>query len=198
VRRTNYIVTWSERHFGIALSPAVAPPLRAPLVALLCSLAFVLVVWSVQHARLRAAERDGVELARRYTTTARDVARVRAVEHDVTRLRALAERVANVRRSGTARASEIAVVGNTLPAGAWLTALHADRRAVAPGGPNALTLASNSALTLEGRSARLSTVGTAIAGLARLPSYGGARLISVHEDPARSGVTYAIALEQRR
>jgi Tfp pilus assembly protein PilN len=182
VRRINYVVTWSERHLGMALPPAVPATLRAPLAALLCSVAFVAVVWSVQHARLRATQRDGAVLAVRFAATARDVARVRAIQRDVTRLRALAERVDRIRRSGGQRASEIAVVGNALPSDAWLTSLHAD----------------HGALALEGRGARLGTVGTAIAELAKLPSYGGARLISAHEDPARQGVTYAIALEERR
>jgi Tfp pilus assembly protein PilN len=182
MRRINYLVSWSERHIGVALPRAISPPLRAPLAALMCSIAFVMVVWGVQHARLHAAERDGAELARRLARAEREVAAVRAVERDVTRLRALSERIAWIRGSGTARASQIAVVGNRLPHDAWLTSLHAD----------------HGALALEGHGTRLTAVGTAIAGLAQLPSYAGARLISVHDDPSRAGVTYAIALEPRR
>lgn len=182
MRRINYLVTWSERHIGLALPQAIPTPLRAPLAVLLCSIAFVTVVWGVQHARLNAAQRDGAELARQLARSEREVAAVRAIERDVTRLRALAERVASVRGSGTARASEIAVIGNRLPHDAWLTSLRTDR----------------GALALEGRGARLGAVGAAIAGLAQLPSYAGVRLISVHEDPSRAGVTYALALEARR
>ena len=182
MRRINYIVTWTERHAGFALPAAIAPSLRGPLAALACSIAFAGVVWGVQHARLDAVERDGAGLARRLAASERDVARVRTIERDVTRLRALGERVARIRRSGTLRASEIAVVGNRVPPDAWLTSLRADR----------------SALALEGRGARLAAVGTTIAGLAGLPAYAGARLISVHDDPAGFGVTYAIALDARR
>lgn len=182
MRRINYLVTWSERHTGWAFPAALPPALRAPLAALLCAIAFVTVVWGVQHERLRAAERDGAQLARQLATSEREVAAVRAIERDVARLHALAQRIASVRGSGTARASEIAVIGNRLPHDAWLTSLHAD----------------HGALALEGRSARLSAVGAAIAGLAQLPSYGGARLISVHDDPSRAGVTYAVTLEARR
>jgi Tfp pilus assembly protein PilN len=182
MRRINYLVTWSERHIGLALPPAIPPTLRAPLAALLCSIAFVAVVWGVQSARLRAAERDGAELARQLARSEREVAAVHAIERDAMRLRTLAERIATVRGSGTVRATEIAVIGNRLPRDAWLTSLHAD----------------HGALALEGRGARLSAVGAAIAELAQLPSYAGARLISVHEHPTRMGVTYAIALEARR
>ncbi|MDB5072723.1 MAG: hypothetical protein JWM87_3834 [Candidatus Eremiobacteraeota bacterium] len=182
MRRINYLVTWSERRIGLALPPAIPPALRAPLAALLCSIAFIAVVWGVQHARLRAAERDGAELARQLARSEREIATIRAIERDVTRLRTLAERIATVRGSGTARASQIAVIGNRLPHDAWLTSLHAD----------------HAALALEGRGARLGAVAAAIAGLAQLPSYTGARLVSVHDDPSRTGVTYAIALEQRR
>lgn len=182
MRRINYIVTWSERHAGVALPTTIAPALRAPLAALASSIAFVIVVWGIQHVRLDAADRDAGTLGRRLAAAERDVARVRAVERDVARLRALGDRVAMFRRSGALRAGEIAAIGNQLPADAWLTSLHADRNAVA----------------LEGGSVRLAAVGMTIAGLARLPAYAGARLISVHDDPATSGVTYAIALEPRR
>jgi Tfp pilus assembly protein PilN len=182
MRRINYLVTWSERHAGVALPHTIAPALRGPLTALACAIAFVIVIWGVQHARLRAAERDGAGLARRLAAAEPRIARVRTVEREVARLRTLGERVAQIRRSGTLRASEIAVVGNRLPPDAWLTSLRAD----------------HAALALEGRGARLGTVGSAIGNLAQLPSYSGARLISVREEPARSGVTYAIALEPRR
>ena len=61
MRRINYLVSWSERRFGIALPPAVAPALRAPVAVFACSLALVLVLWSVQYVRLRSAERDGAD-----------------------------------------------------------------------------------------------------------------------------------------
>ncbi|HYW54845.1 MAG TPA: hypothetical protein VE826_12815 [Dongiaceae bacterium] len=182
MRRINYVVSSSERHAGIALRLTVAPALRAPLAVLACSLALVAVLWTVQHVRLLAAERDGAEYARRLATAQAGFARMRTVERDVARLRALTERVAAVRRSGAQRAGEIAALGNRLPPDAWLTSLRADRIA----------------LTLEGHGARIGTVGTAIAGLAHLPPYTGVRLLSVREDSARSGVTYAIALDQPR
>lgn len=182
MRRINYALTWSERHVGVTLPSAIPAALRPPLAALACAVAFVLVVWGVQQARLRAAERDGAELAGRLAAAERGVAVVRAMGREVARLRTLDDRIARIRRSGTDRASEIAVVGNRLPSDAWLTSLRADR----------------GALALEGRGARLSAVGSAIADLARLPSYAGARLLSVRDDPGRTGVTYAIALEPLR
>ena len=182
MRRIDYAVTWSERVLGFALPTVVRPALRAPLAALACAIALVIVMWGVQHARLRAAERDGAQLAYRLADAEHDLARVRVVERDGTRLRALAERLASIRRSGPQHASEIAVIGNQLPADAWLTSLRADRAAI----------------QLEGRGTRLAAVGTAIASLSRIPAYAGARLISVHDDPNRTGVTFAVALEPHR
>ena len=69
-----------------------------------------------------------------------------------------------------------------MSADAWLSSLRADR----------------GTLAVEGHSARLAAVGTTIASLAALPAYGSARLVAVHEDPVRSGVTYALALEPKR
>jgi Tfp pilus assembly protein PilN len=182
MRRIDYHVTWSERRIGVALPATIPPSLRAPLAAFACAVAFVAVVWCVQHARLRAAERDGAALARRLAAAEREVAAVCAIESDVARLRALSERIASFRASGALRASEIARVGNVLPDDAWLTSLRADR----------------GALSLEGRSARLGAVGTALAALSRLPRYGGARLIAVREDPTGPGIAYSVALDPRR
>ena len=111
-----------------------------------------------------------------------DLGRVRAIEGDLARLRRLGERIDTIRRSGPLRAGEIAALGDRLPAGAWLTSLHADR----------------AALALEGRGARIEAVAAAVAGLTQLPSYGGVRLLSVREDPAGRGVSYALALDARR
>jgi Tfp pilus assembly protein PilN len=180
MRRINYLPSWSERHIGIAL-PVVAAELRTALAALAGAVALAGVLWGLQATRLRAAERDGVAYAERLAATQLDVVRVRALERDVERLRALGERVAMIRGSGALRANEIAALGNQLPADAWLTALRADR----------------GSLTVEGHGARLSAVGTAIASLAALPAYRTARLVAVHQDPLRSGVTYALSLEPK-
>ena len=178
MRRINYLPSWSERHIGIAL-PGVAAELRAPLATLAGLIALAGVLWAVQAMRLHAAEHDGAAYAQRLAATQLDVARVRAVEHDVERLRTLGERVNTIRRSGALRANEIAALGNRLPADAWLSSLRADR----------------GVLALEGRGARLTAVGATIESLATLPAYRAARLIAVHEDPVRSGVTYALSLE---
>ena len=180
MRRINYLPSWSERHIGIAL-PVVVAELRTPLVALAGAVALAGVLWGVQSTRLHAAERDGAVYAERLAATQLDVVRVRAVERDVARLRALGERVDTIRRSGALRANEIATLGNRLPPDAWLTSLRADRGTVA----------------VEGHGARLAAVGTTIASLAALPAYRTAGLVAVHEDPARSGVTYALSLEPK-
>ena len=182
MKRIDYLPSWSERHIGVALPSVVAAELRAPLVAFAGSLALAGVLWGVQATRLHDAEADGTVYAERLTATQTDVARVHAVERDVERLEALARRVATVRRSGALRANEIAEVGNRLPADAWLSSLRADR----------------GTLAIEGHGARLDAVGAAIASLASLPAYGATRLVAVHEDPVRSGVTYALALEPLR
>ena len=181
MRRINYLSSWSERHIGVALPSPLSAELRAPAAALAGAIALAAVLWGVQETRLRAAERDGVAYAERLAATQLDVTRIRAVERDVERMTTLAERVDTVRRSGTLRANEIAALGNGLPADAWLSSLRTDRGAVA----------------VEGHGTRLAAVGTTIASLAALPAYRAVRLVAVHEDPARSGVTYALSLEPK-
>ena len=182
MKRINYLVSWSERRLGIALSPPRSPAPRPAGVAFGASLALMAALWGVEEARLRAADGIGAGYVERLAASALDVARERAVERDVQRLRDLRDRIAVIRRSGAVSAGEIAALGNQLPADAWLTSLHADR----------------AALMLEGRSARLSAVGTTISALVHLPAYEGARLVAIHQDPRHAGVTYAIALETRR
>jgi Tfp pilus assembly protein PilN len=180
MKRINYLPSWSERHIGISL-PSVTAELRAPLAALVGAIALAGVLWGVQETRLHAAEHDGAAYAERLAATQLDIARVRAVERDVEQLRMLGERVETIRRSGALRANEIAALGNRLPADAWLSSLRGDR----------------GTLAIEGHGARLAAVGTAIASLAALPTYRTARLVAVHEDPVRLGVTYALSLEPK-
>jgi Tfp pilus assembly protein PilN len=181
MRRINYLPSWSERRIGVALPSPITAELRAPMASLAGAVALAGILWAVQEARLHAAEHDGAAYARRLAATQLDVARVHAIEHDVERLRTLGARVETIRRSGALRANEIAALGNRLPADAWLSSVRADR----------------GMLAVEGRGTRLATVGTAIASLAALPAYRAARLVAVHEDPVRSGVTYALALEPK-
>jgi Tfp pilus assembly protein PilN len=181
MRRINYLPSWSERHIGVTLRSPLTAELRAPVTALAGALALAAVLWGVQELRLRAAAQDGAAYAERLAATQTDVARVRALERDVDRLRMLAERVDTVRRSGALRANEIAALGNRLPADAWFDSLRADR----------------GTLAVEGHGARLATVGMTIASLAALPAYRTARLVAIHDDPLRSGVTYALSLEPK-
>jgi Tfp pilus assembly protein PilN len=182
VKRINYLASWSERRFGLTLWPPILPATSPAVVAFTASVALLALLWGVEEVRLHAAQRDGAAYAEQLAASALNVARVRAIEREVQRLRGLRDRVAAIQQSGTVRAGEIAALGNHLPAEAWLTSLHADR----------------TALMLEGRSARLSAVGTTIAALVRLPAYQAARLVAIHAEPQRAGVTYAIALETRR
>ncbi|HEY0393373.1 MAG TPA: hypothetical protein VGD01_02645 [Candidatus Elarobacter sp.] len=182
MRRINYLLSWSERHAGVALPNAVRPELRAPLAVLACAFGLVLLLWAVQDARLRAAAQDGVRYARQADAAEARLARSGDVERDVASLRALAERLALTRQTGARRAAEIAVLGNALAAESWLTSVHVDPAAI----------------SLEGRSARLTAVGATIGNLSRLHAYAAVRLVSLHDDSATSGLTYALALEQRR
>jgi Tfp pilus assembly protein PilN len=181
VTRFNYLIGWSERHAGVSLAPVLGAASRGPLIALACAFAVVFVSWALQNARLADAEARGAAYARRAAAAAPEVARARAVEREVARLRALAERVAAIRHAGAQRASEIAALGNRLPPDTSLTSLRVDR----------------TALALEGRGERIEAVAAALTGLAGLPPYAGARLLSVREDPTGHGVTYALALDTR-
>lgn len=179
MKRINYVVTRGERLFGVALPRTVAPRLRRPLCALAGALLLVGALHGVQQLRLAGAARTAALDAQRLAATDAAVRRVRAIENDVARLRALARRVDDVRRSGARHAATIAAIGNRVPGGAWLSAIRAEHGGFA----------------LEGRGARLSAVAATMAALATLPASGGVRLLDVRGERDRTGVTYAIALE---
>jgi hypothetical protein len=181
MRRIDFHVSPGERRLGFDPAALIAPSLRAPLVVLCCALAIDMLGASAEHVRLRAAETDGARIAARLAALEGDVARTHAVEAEVARLRALGARAAEIRRSGDLDASRIAALGNRVPAGAWLTSLRTDR----------------AMLSVEGGGARLDVVAETLAAFARLDAYSDARLLSVHEDPVRPCVTYALALERR-
>lgn len=182
MKRIDYRVMRAERWTGVDLGSLVAPALRMPLAVLACAIALVAVAASAEQLRLRAAGAEGAEYARRLAAIELDVARVRAVERDVARLRALRARTEEIVRSGPLRANEIAELGNGVPPDAWLTSLRND----------------GTGLTVEGGARGLNAVAAALSSLAHLPAYADARLLSVHRDPVREGVTYALALETRR
>jgi Tfp pilus assembly protein PilN len=179
VKRINYVVTRSERLFGVALPTTVAVRLRRPLAALAGALLLVGALHGVQQARLADAARTAAFDAERLAATDGAVRRVRAVEHDVGRLRALVARVNDIQGSGPLHAAALAAIGDRLPSDAWLSAIRAEHGGFA----------------LEGRGARLSAVGATLGALATLPAAGGARLLAVHGDRDQAGVSYAIALE---
>jgi Tfp pilus assembly protein PilN len=181
VKRINYLVSRSERLLGVPLPTTVAPPLRPPLLALACALLVVGALHGVQQARLADAERAAAVDAERLAATEVAVRRVRVVEDDVVRLRALVRRVAEIQRSGTQRASAVAAIGNRIPGDAWLSAIRTEHGGFA----------------LEGRGASLSAVGTTLTALAVLPAAAGARLLDVHGDRDHTGFSYAIGLEIR-
>jgi Tfp pilus assembly protein PilN len=180
VKRVNYVRTPSERLFGVPLQ--VDAHARAPLAALCAALLVVATVWFLEEARLGAAQRAGLDAAARLRSIAPELARARALEAEIARLRALDRLVDDLAWSGARSASRLALLGNRLPREAWLTTIRVQGRDIA----------------LEGRGARLATVGNALATLQRLPGYASARLVTVRRDTLHADVVYAIALEAMR
>lgn len=182
MRRINYIIAPTERIFGYALRPAVTPPLRTPVAAVVGAFMFLALPYAVETTRLHHLERSGAALEAHLAATALEVRRVHGLARDVSKLRSLSDEISSIRRSGEVGANEIAALGNQLPRDAWLTALRRD----------------GAALDVEGITPRVSTVAAAIAALARLPRYTGARLVAVRGEAPGSAVSYSIVLEPRR
>jgi Tfp pilus assembly protein PilN len=182
VRRTNYLRSSSERITSTLVPLALPAPLRRPLAALLGALALIALVHVVQQARLGVATEEAHTLEERLRSTERRLARVRDLENEVSRLDALSDRIAALRRSGAVAANELATIGNGVPQDAWLSAIH-----TAPDGYG-----------IDGSGARLADVGRTMISIARLHAFSGARLVAIHQDSARAAVRYSILLERAR
>jgi Tfp pilus assembly protein PilN len=180
VRRLNYLRTPSERLFGVPLR--VGTHARAPLAALGAALLLVATVWFLEEARLSAAQRAGLDAAAHLRSIAPELAQTHALEAEVAHLRALNRLVDDLARSGTRSANRLALLGNRLPREAWLTTIRVQGRDIA----------------LEGRGAKLATVGSTLATLQHLPGYASARLVTIRRDALHADVVYAIALEASR
>jgi Tfp pilus assembly protein PilN len=182
VKRINYLVAPGERLFGDTLRSAASPRLRLAVVAIGGALASLVLPYCAESTRLHELESAASAYRTELADIAVDVGRVRGLERNIAKLRAVSDEVVAIRRSGGMRADEIAELGNALPSESWLTALRRD----------------GEALEVQGGSARLSTVAATIAALARLSRYSGARLVSAYGGESRPQVSYSIVLERRR
>ena len=156
------------------------PAARGPVMAIVAAAALFASTWTVQALRLRALDDEAAALAGRSAALQPALLRMRAAQREVARLESRAATRAAVRATGSREANAIADLGNALPGGAWITSLRFTERAVA----------------VEGRTSRVTAVADALAALGRIPGIARARLLSVHSDPARPIVTYAIALDR--
>lgn len=182
MRRINYLSAPGERLFGDAFARLRAPLARRSIATVGGALALLAIPNWIESARLHDLESTGATYQMRLDETAIEAARVRRLQHDVARLRALDDELLAVRRSGSVSADEIAALGNALPDDAWLTTLRRD----------------GDGLDVEGAGARMRTVAAALAQLAELPRYANARLVSAYGTSGGARVSYAIALERRR
>lgn len=182
MKRINYLVAPSERLFGDVVGRLATPSVRLAAATVGGAVLALAVPAGIESARLHELERVGAAYEARLAETALDAARVRRLERDVARLRALDDELLSVRRSGGASADEIAALGNALPGDTWLTTLRRD----------------GDGLDVEGTGDRMRSVASALAELARLPRYATARLVSAYGTSGGAKVNYAIVLERRR
>lgn len=181
MKRINYLVSPLERRFGIG-NMTLKPALRVPVALLVAALALDGLMWITEEARLRSLDREAQVLGAKLESRQLAAAPVRALEIEVAGMREASERVRALRLSGAAHAGEIAALGDRLPDDSWLTGIRLDP----------------AALHLEARGTGVASVGSAMRSLVGGGAYAAAHLISIHEDPSRSGVTYAISLERAR
>jgi Tfp pilus assembly protein PilN len=182
VNRINYARTHAERIAGMPLPAGIIPSLRTPLAALGLALAATGGVWGWETARFGAAARAADAVAVELDDIEPRLVAVHAAQRDLARLRAEAQRIAEVARTGARAANDVATLGDALPADAWLTSLRFD----------------GVTLSLDGRGSGVDAVTQTLHAMESLSAYRAVRLTSLHADAPRPGVVYGVTLERAR
>jgi Tfp pilus assembly protein PilN len=152
---------------------------RAPLGALAAALLVVATTAFIEDVHFAATQRAQAAAHARLDALVATLARTRALAADVARLRALDRQIDDLAASGARTAGRLALLGDRVPADAWLTTIHV----------------AGHELALEGRGTRLAVVGATLATLRHTPGYRAARLVAVRHDALHAGFLYTIALE---
>jgi len=162
--RFNYHPSPFERFLDDTPAVALFERLRVPLAIIAAALLGVAGTWSVETQRMAQLEAQRATLQVRLHATAAGDDRAQRLLADVTRLRAVRERIAAGRRDVIVATNTIASIGNDLPPQTWLTALGST-----PAGD----------WTIGGRSTRVGEIGTMLRRVQSLDRGATARLISI-------------------
>jgi Tfp pilus assembly protein PilN len=164
VIRHNYRQSLLERSAHFLPGLTLTGSLRRLLAAIGCALVLVAAGWAVEAQRVARLDRDLGVMHERARSAAADARRAQQLAVAVRRASALEERVARAHRLAIASTNAVAEIGNVLPAQTWLTNV-----AAAPSGT----------ITIAGRSAHVTEIGTALHAIARLDPLADTRLISI-------------------
>lgn len=164
MKRHNYAPTPLALAVSAITERLAMPALRAPAAIVAAALAAIAVTAAVELERIRALDRAVVVLNARAAESAQDAARFAALDARVTGLRRIENEIVEAHRRTLAGLSDLALLGNLLPAQVWLTRIRADR---------------DGTWAIEGRSGRVPEVGATLAGVARIAPAARVRLLSL-------------------
>lgn len=183
MRRTNYVAPPFEGRFGAVFDAAVAPHLARPLVAAGAALVALALAAAIETHRVAALDAALAIVTAQSAAAASAASRVTALEAEVVRLRGIDTALRHARRAAAQRVNDLAILGNHLPARTWLTAVRTGR---------------DGSWSIEGRSAALVEIGTALSGLQALDPAAPVRLVSVATTGRRARtLRFTIAWERR-
>ena len=165
MRRINYLPPRGhERLFNAATATFADRQIRSLTLAIAGAILIVFATWAIESVRLQAAERDANHYSSERVRTAAALQGAEKLEAHVTTLRAISASVVAIRRSAMLRESELASIGNHLPRGVWLADIRFDA----------------GAWHIDGRSEKLSTIGSAMMSLRSSSNAQTTRLVSLH------------------
>jgi Fimbrial assembly protein (PilN) len=162
--RHNYRQSLLERIAVLTPGPLLGGSLRQPFAVVGCALVLVAAAWALEAQRVARLDRDLGVMHERARSAAADARRAQQLTVTLRRATALEERVARAHRMAIVSTNAVAEIGNVLPAQTWLTNI-----AAAPSGT----------ITIAGRSAQVTEIGTALHAIARLDPHADTRLISI-------------------
>jgi hypothetical protein len=177
-------------HRAASRASALAPVLRRftvrdeehpPLAAFAGTLALIVGLSAIEHARLVSVEGDLAHDRTRLIQSDRDVARLKRLDVTLEQERRETLEISRIRASGTLHANEIAAIGNRLPSDTWVSVIRHN----------------DSSLTLEGQARRVEAVGAALIALGAGDARNVPSLISIDEGTGTPAdiVRYAFRLD---
>jgi Tfp pilus assembly protein PilN len=177
-------------HRAASRASALAPLMRRfavreeeypPLAAFAGTLALIIGLSAIEHARLASVEADLAHDRTHLVQSDRDVAQLKRLDATLQEDRHEMLEISRIQASGSLRANDIVAIGNRLPSDTWASVIRHE----------------DNSLTLEGQARHVAAVGAALIALGASDLHNMPSLISIDEGSGTHAdvVRYALRMD---